>query len=297
MHDSDGLCKRGFSPIHRIIFCLSSVSLETYLSLTTAEIDSTCSLGRTALFWAAIRQDAAPVRTLLKYGADLSIPDRRQQAPLHVVSAYGRVESLELLLNAAAVTCGSQVAPNVRDNMGMDSATRLLPEPAVLASPKFKKLIEVRDFKGRTPLHGTAHGNKAPHARLLLQYGADVNSLDATLGRTSLLLCIYWNHHEAMQVLLEHGARADLPDLRGRSILHYAAEYGDIRTLNVLTEAKLTGVTADAVDEKGRTAAQLFAIVREQSTTMEESAVAEMRVAFQILLSSVEPTKNGGSDK
>ena len=105
LDDVDDLSKRGFSPLHRIIFGLSKVDLESYLSLTTAEIDIPCTLGRTPLFWACVRQDPELVRILLEHGASINIADSRQQTPLHVAAAYGRYESLELLLAKASALC------------------------------------------------------------------------------------------------------------------------------------------------------------------------------------------------
>ena len=55
------------SPLHKSILGISSLSLESQLQATTVFIDSTDSLGRTALSAAAWRGDASAVRILLKY--------------------------------------------------------------------------------------------------------------------------------------------------------------------------------------------------------------------------------------
>lgn len=63
---SEDLIKRRFSSAHWIIFRLSTITLKTYLELTTAETDSR-SLGRTPLLWASIGDDPAATHTLIEH--------------------------------------------------------------------------------------------------------------------------------------------------------------------------------------------------------------------------------------
>ncbi len=85
LDESDDLLKRGFCPLHRIIFGLSQVGLEDHLRLSAADINSRCSLGRTPLCWAALRRDASHVRSLIKFGASLDLADIRGQSPFHLL--------------------------------------------------------------------------------------------------------------------------------------------------------------------------------------------------------------------
>lgn len=278
LDDVDDLSKRGFSPLHRIIFGLSKVDLESYLSLTTAELDIPCALGRTPLFWASIRQNPDHVRILLEHGASISIADRRQQTPLHVAAAYGNYESLELLLAKASALCEKSEAFHLAGyvpNRTWNSISKTY--------TPMQEYLEVTDLKGRTPLHGAAHSDQEQHARLLLQYHADIEKPDSVLNRTPLLLCAYWNHHKVMRVLLDHGARTDVVDSMGMSLLHYAAKFGDAKTMNILAR-KCRGLDTQCVDSEGRTASETFDQVR---CMLEDSHARNVsRWAFMHLLRS-----------
>lgn len=272
LDDSEDLVKRRFSPIHRIVFGLSNIDVDKYLQLTTAEIDVACSLGRTPLFWASVRNDPSIVRTLLQYGASIKISDGRKQTPLHVVSAYGVIDSLRLLLNSVTVPWG-----NFPVNRRAETNLRL------------REAIDALDIKGRTPLDGAAHADRAEHAQLLIEYGADVDPRDSVLGRTPLMLCIYWNHHGVMKVLLSNSARTDVVDRRNMSVLHYAAKFGDSATLCILLRSNNFRADPALIDDDGRTAMDLFTSSRKEC--VQESAIQaeESRTIFTALVQAVRP--------
>mmetsp|Transcript_4014 Transcript_4014/g.8045 ORF Transcript_4014/g.8045 Transcript_4014/m.8045 type:complete len:529 (+) Transcript_4014:120-1706(+) len=80
-----------------------------------------------------------------------------------------------------------------------------------------------RDPNGRTPLHTamlSARGNTLETVRILLANGADINAQSQT-GWTPLALC----RDEAIALqLLQAGARPDIPNRRGETILHFACQ-------------------------------------------------------------------------
>ncbi|PVH85376.1 ankyrin [Cadophora sp. DSE1049] len=293
LDESNDLLKRGFSALHRIIFGLSTVDIEDHLRLTTADIDMRCSLGRTPLCWAALRRDANHVRSLVKFGATLDLADIRGQSPFHFATETGVVESLKVLLAAAARSEGPHRSsfPLFKDNEQKDYDGEFLAEietlePLVVSS-FCRELIERKDYKGRTPLHFATRVNHIEHSSLLLHYGADVNSPDGVLGRTPLHLAIYWNSHEVLSLLLSKNARTDVIDTRKCSVLHYAGRFGDATTLDLLSEVAISGISPEYTDIDGRTPLEAFDLDRPSYVIEDAESAARNRDTFQRLLHSI----------
>jgi hypothetical protein len=300
LNKSDHLLKRGFSQLHRIIFGLSKVDLEDHLHLFTADIDPCCSIGRTPLCWAALCRDANHVRSLVKFGASLDLADIRGQSPFHFAAETGVFESLKVLLTAAAKLEGphnpvsSRFTDDDKDEEGRESFSEL---ESPVVSAFCLELIERRDYKGRTPLHFTTQVNHVEHASLLLHYGADVDSLDAPLGRTPLLLAIYWNSHEVLALLLSKNARTDVTDTRKCTILYYAARFGDAQTLGILSEVAILGISPDCTDFEGRTPLEAFNQDRPSFIIEDEEVAGKNKETFEHFLRSVKMNLFFDSDR
>ncbi|KAE9007971.1 hypothetical protein PR001_g16830 [Phytophthora rubi] len=100
-----------------------------------------------------------------------------------------------------------------------------------------------------TALHLYARCGRADAAEMQLRHGADTEVCNAQ-GFTPLLLAVRFNQLEVLQVLLQHGARADalapLETGLGHGVelgscVHFAAESGHVQVLKFL-------VTAAALD-------------------------------------------------
>jgi ankyrin repeat protein len=261
LDDTESLLKRNFSALHKIVLGLSQVDLDEYLKLSSSDLNSRCSLGRTPLCWAAARQNTGTVAALLKFGASPLTKDRRGQSPLHLAAEVGKSESLDLLLGA------------IKEKTAKRRSAEYLTSPS--DSPEPGNLLEMclneKDYKGRSPLHFAARMNHAAHASVLIRWGADIECPDGALARTPLLLSIYWNAHEMISLLLQSGARCDAADLRNWTMLHYAARFGDLCTLRLLAEGNLITVDAETQDEDGHTAWDVFAKFRRACVIEDEA--------------------------
>jgi ankyrin repeat protein len=92
--------------------------------------------------------------------------------------------------------------------------------------------------------------NNVTHARLLLRYGADVNRRDL-FNRAPLHIAMYWDHVEMIRFLLKYGARLDVVDDAKMTVLHYAARYSSLATLQLLAAEDLSCVSPNCRDSKG----------------------------------------------
>jgi ankyrin repeat protein len=285
LDEVEDLEKRSFSPLHRTIFGLEFVPLEYQLALSTADIDSRCSLGRTPLCWAALRKDPAPVRTLVEYGAAIHLADRRGQSPFHFAAETGAFESLKTLLHAA------ELGSHVTELTGKEDNEDEKENEATSCANNYThvlSLIEAKDYKGRSPLHFASRTNQVAHASLLLRYGADIDSRDAGIERTPLLISIYWNHHDMIQLLLDKGASTDIADSNKSTLLHYAAKFGDEKTLRILTKARLQATSTESRDSDGRMPKDVFEDLRPSYLEEDLELFARSKSLFENLLQTVD---------
>jgi ankyrin repeat protein len=155
----------------------------------------------------------------------------------------------------------------------------------------FSDLINAKDSKGRTPLNFATRMNFSTHARLLIEAGADIESPDEPLRRTILLTAIYWNSHEVLPIILDSGARTDLCDASHASVLHYAARYANLKTLNVLLQHDLSNCDIDARDDGALTALETF----ESTQDRVEFETEENQLASAAALARILSRCKGGS--
>ena len=261
VNDTDSLEKRNFTPLHRIVLGLSSVRLDAYLDMTTSEIDKRDLLGKTPLCWAASRPDSRAVETLLRYGASPSLADHRKQTPLHYCAGSGTPQSMELVLKAAMNKAHQQASTWREGNRPDDFSD----QPDFLGH-----IVDTRDSKGRTPLNFATRMDFPEHTQLLISYGADMECIDAVLDRTTLLCAIYWQSHKVLPILLESGACTDIVDSRHASILHYAARFGDLKALDILSKYDLGQLDINSRDDSGHIPWEIFASRHERCITEDE---------------------------
>jgi ankyrin repeat protein len=95
--------------------------------------------------------------------------------------------------------------------------------------------VNAHDSVGGTPLEAAVFNDRLNVARILLDAGADVHS-----GRTpnnSFFLSILTRDTALVQLLLDHGGSAVMPDASGMLPIHVAATSSSIDVMNVLLRA------------------------------------------------------------
>lgn len=151
----------------------------------------------------------------------LNEPDRHGRRPLHVAASHGSL-ALLALFTSMCDTCGP-----VR--------------------------FDVRDVKGRTPLHYCALRGDEEVAALLVAV-ASLGQLDVAeprVGETAIHFAARAGRSALVQVLLDARASAQVTNLHGSTPLHYAAAAGDVESCKLLLAS---GASPKVKDNVGRTA-------------------------------------------
>jgi ankyrin repeat protein len=149
---------------------------------------------------AAMRGDAAGVRTLIARKADVNAPQNDGATALHWAAFRGNLELAEILLRSGA-------------------------------NPK------AANREGATPLWIACVNGDASMISALLKAGADANE-KLPLGRSPLMIAARTGNTDALRVLIEAGADVNAKEtLRGTTPLMWAADEGHAPALKVLIDA------------------------------------------------------------
>ncbi|EMD00869.1 hypothetical protein BAUCODRAFT_48919, partial [Baudoinia panamericana UAMH 10762] len=98
--------------------------------------------------------------------------------------------------------------------------------------------IAAEDAKGDTPLHLAAWAGHCEALEVLLNQGADIDSLSGRDGYSALWCAISAYHIDAVRLLLKHGARVSLRSASGNGLLplHQAAVTGQSAMCRLILE-------------------------------------------------------------
>jgi ankyrin repeat protein len=93
--------------------------------------------------------------------------------------------------------------------------------------------------------------------RILINHRVDPDTQGQS-GYAALTVAVYWNHHDAVQLLLEVKATHTLLDARGWNILPIAAQYSDHAVRQILIDRNLDDLDAELRDKDGQAAGEIF---------------------------------------
>ncbi|KAI0902853.1 ankyrin [Ustulina deusta] len=216
---------------------------------------------RTPLHWAAYRDYSTGVQLLLDYGADIQAAGTDGLTPLHMAAAAASFSVVNQLLdNGAETGCkgkggvdGTEIHNKYlavldvfiergADLNELDSRGSILLISAVASTKSTVALVRRLLEKGANVAAQTNSGTSALYlatqrrqlevARLLLEYGADVNqknkrsgssiSMEFVYGVTALHEAAEWGLVELAHLLIEAGADVEAVDEGGITVLHKA---------------------------------------------------------------------------
>jgi len=158
---------------------------------------------------AAMRGDAAAVRTLLKDGADVNAAQGDGMTALHWAARQGSIDTVRMLLFAGG---------NVRATTRLGGYTPLLLASQSGHAPVIEALIKAgADAKsataqGATTLMMASAAGRPDAIKVLLDAGADIHAKEPSRQETALMFAVAANRLPAMKLLIAAGA-----DIRART--------------------------------------------------------------------------------
>ncbi|KAM9859110.1 serine/threonine-protein phosphatase 6 regulatory ankyrin repeat subunit C [Aulostomus maculatus] len=225
-----------------------------------AKPDAGDKKGFTALHRSAMLGSDDCVSALLEHGASALCRDSQGRTPLHLAASCGHTELLHFLLKAAFKTdpldsildYSGYTPTHWAAYHGCEGCLRLLLENKLFSSQEgnfFNPLhcalinghdaaagllvktigphiVQIRDAKGRTPLHAAAYSGNVAGLQLVLDQGAEVNAVDHS-GCSALMVAADSGQTLAVEFLL-HKAKPDLTlvDVNNNTALHLACTKG-----------------------------------------------------------------------
>ena len=178
-----------------------------------ADVNATQADGATALHWAVYRADLTMTELLLKAGANAKVANREGATPLSLACENGNAAIVETLLKAGA-------DPN-----------EALP-------------------RGETALMMASRTGNVAVMKVLIDRGAQVNAKESLRGTTALMWAADQGHAAAITLLLEKGADVGArsnPASRGRTA--YLGKANDPRKSNRALQAAAAGASPEEVRE------------------------------------------------
>ncbi|KAI8626185.1 ankyrin repeat-containing domain protein [Xylariaceae sp. FL1651] len=213
-----------------------------------ADIQYACPDGNTALSLAEASSHKEILELLRKHADIQNAPDRllertgepkknsqelsKYSARLHIAAKYGRIAEIKRLLKVGMKAYGYREAPLfAAASEGQDTAVTLLVDNDAD--------IEARDESEATPMHRAASSGHTSTIRLLHKKGSKLNYVDED------------GHKDAVQLLLELGAKMEIKDTKlGSTALWAAAMAQHINVVEVLLEK---GANIEAANSDGYT--------------------------------------------
>ena len=147
--------------------------------------------------------DHSTVEVLVAKGANVNVNDQKKRTPLIFAATNGHTSIVEFLIS-----------------QGAD--------------------VNAKDSGGRTALLYASKRSFNETAALLIDKGADVNVQSKKKGITALMLAAVWDNVELVQMLLKHGADAQLTDIFGRSARLLAEKKGNTAVIKLLPDSPTT---------------------------------------------------------
>lgn len=252
--DINSMDIEGLSPLHYVVGYNENTEIVSLLIQSGADIHITTMNGVNLLHSAAMNNAVAMVKYVLDLGFDINDKDNNGWTPLCYASRYSEnVEIIELLLESGAdvktvAIDGKSLLHLVAFNsklsvvhyvlgLGFDINDRDKNDWTPLHyAAKFNPNVEVLKFfiglganikavstDGLTLLHVVATNSSVSVVNYILSFDFDINGIDV-LGWTPLQYAVRYNQNtDAIKLLLEVGADAEVVSPEGWNLVHLAA--------------------------------------------------------------------------
>ncbi|KAJ7385774.1 hypothetical protein OS493_013808 [Desmophyllum pertusum] len=181
-------------------------------------------------------------KVLLQHGADINIQNKHLQTPLHVASIGKNKDILELLIKQGAQTN----TKDFKQSTPLHSAASFGNLECVKVLLKNFASIDSKEVDAMTPFLCAVAAGHTNCAKLLLESGADITARDK-YQRCCIHLAVENDKEDVLKMLLERygSGLTNVPDIRERTALHYAALSTNTRLLDILLEKKANCLLRD----------------------------------------------------
>lgn len=247
---------KGFTPIHYAVAGNNSTALK---SLLTAVGNNVALYGpgvplTTPLHIAAHKGNQDILQLLLPYFHHVNIVTDDGITPLLLSARWGHTDCVQMLLRY-----GAQVAVcddiHKMSPIHYSAQKRHLHSLALLLdNAEDKNVVDLPDRLQRTALMlAVSQGNNVC-AKTLLKCNADPNTVDVD-KHSPLFRAVgnLKNRSNAVQTLIAHGAKVNLVDIHGKTVLHLAAACGNLFAMKMISK-QMKVSEATALDNQDLTA-------------------------------------------
>lgn len=178
------------------------------------------------------RRSAPITNALLQKGADPNAQDHVQTGPLHAAAACGNLEAARTLLaNGASMKLEDRWRQTPLHKAAYSGQLQVA--ELFLADARAQGTLDLPDAWGTTPLHMAAAQGQYAMLKLLLKYGARLESEDQ-LGQTPLYHAAKGGFYDLAKELLAAGAMAERADRAGRTPRDAARDRGHTDLITLL---------------------------------------------------------------
>ena len=200
-------------------------------------VNATNQKNETALHCAVKMGHSEVVEYLLENNCKVSEIDVEKHTELHYAAANGNSCISTLLLKYAVDVKTYANAHNSKKETALHLAARKGRFEVAKLLLENHSDIDAVDKDQNTILHFAAESGDINTIKLLLNYSKDIGKFVNTRNgkkQTPIHLAARRGKYEVVQQLLENLADVNLVDMHNNTILHFAAESGDISTFKIL---------------------------------------------------------------
>uniref|UniRef100_K7GSL6 BCL3 transcription coactivator n=1 Tax=Sus scrofa TaxID=9823 RepID=K7GSL6_PIG len=216
-------------------------SMEHPLSADIAVATRADEDGDTPLHIAVVQGNLPAVHRLVSLfhhgGRELDIYNNLRQTPLHlaVITTLPSVVRLLVMAGASpmALDRHGQTAAHLACEHRSPACLRALLDSAAGGTMD----LEARNYDGLTALHVAVNTECHEAVLLLLEHGADIDAVDIKSGRSPLIHAVENNSLSMVQLLLQHGANVNAQMYSGSSALHSASGRGLLPLVRTLVRS------------------------------------------------------------
>lgn len=206
----------------------------------------------TLLHDAAKHGETEPSRVLISYKVNVNAQDTHGMTPLHYAAKVGRIELIKLLVDSNADI--NALSKDHISAFGYSVEKRRYATACLLLESGAS--VEVYGQKRSNLLHIAAANGHAKIMDILVEKGISINARD-NKGRTPLYRAVVYGADKPngaeylLDKLIQLGADPNIANNRGLTPLHKAAKLGDETAIDILLQHS---ARADIYDSKKRTA-------------------------------------------